>query len=76
MTTTVCGVVREGRVIPNSPLPEGAHAEIRLADPPASVPEELKAEIEAWGRASGTASDLVERLAHRLDRPTHPMTFR
>jgi hypothetical protein len=76
MTTTVWGVVREGRVIPNSPLPEGAHVEIRLADPPASVPEELQAEIEAWGRASDKALDLVERLAHRLDRPTHPMTFR
>jgi hypothetical protein len=76
MTTTVWGVVREGRVIPNSPLPEGAHAEIRLADPPASVPEELKAEIEAWGRASDKALDLVERLVHRLNRPTRPMTFR
>ena len=40
MTTTVRGVVREGLVVPNSPLPEGAHVEIRLANPPADLPSE------------------------------------
>jgi hypothetical protein len=47
MTTTVWGVVREGRVVPSSPLPEGAHVEIRLADPPANAPDDLQAEFEA-----------------------------
>ncbi len=63
MVTTVWGVVREGRVVPSSPLPEGAHVEIRLADPPADVSEDLQAELDAWGRASARALDLVERLA-------------
>jgi hypothetical protein len=63
MTTTVWGVVRKGRVIPGSLLPEGADVEIRIADPPAGVPEELQAEFDAWGRASDKALDLVERLA-------------
>ena len=63
MTTTDWGVVREGRVIPSSPLPEGAHVEIRLADPPAGVPEELQSEFDAWGRASDKALDMIERLA-------------
>jgi hypothetical protein len=63
MKTTVWGVVREGRVVPSSPLPEGAHVEIRLAEPPAQVSEDLQAEFEAWGRASDNAMDLIERLA-------------
>jgi hypothetical protein len=49
--------------VPSSPLPEAAHVEIRLAEPPAEVPEELRAEFEAWGRASDKALDLIERLA-------------
>lgn len=49
--------------MPSSPLPEGAHVEIRLAEPPADVPEELRDEFEAWGRASDDALELVERLA-------------
>jgi hypothetical protein len=65
MATTVWGVVKEGRVVPSSPLPEGAHVEIRLADPPAEVPEDLRAEFEAWDRAGANANalELVERLA-------------
>jgi hypothetical protein len=63
MTTTVWGGVREGRVVPSSPLPEGAHVEIRLADPPSQLPEDLQAEFEAWHQASDRALDLVERLA-------------
>jgi hypothetical protein len=63
MATTIWGVVKEGRVVPSSPLPEGAHVEIRLADPPPDVPEDLRAEFEAWDRAGANALELVERLA-------------
>ena len=63
MATTVWGVVKEGRVVPSSPLPEGAHVEIRIADPPADVPDDLRAEFEAWDRAGAAALELVERLA-------------
>ena len=45
------------------PMPEGAHVEIRLEDPPADVPEDLKVEFEAWDRAGANALELVERLA-------------
>ena len=60
---TVWGVVKEGVVVPEAPLPEGARVEIRLPDPPPGLPPELKAELEAWDRASANALDLVERLA-------------
>jgi hypothetical protein len=63
MATTIGGVVKEGRVVPDSPLPEGARVEIVLRDQPPGVPPELQAEFDAWDRASAEALDLVERLA-------------
>jgi hypothetical protein len=63
MATTVWGVVEEGRVVPSSPLAEGAHVEIRIADPLTDVAEDLQAEFEACDRAGAKALDLVERLA-------------
>jgi hypothetical protein len=55
----VQGVVRDGRVIPDAPLPEGARVEVRLVGPP-DVPPELQAEFDAWGRASDRALAQVE----------------
>ena len=63
MEMTVWGVVKEGCVVPSSPLPEGAHVEIRVADPPDGVTEDLRAEFEAWDRAGANALELVEHLA-------------
>jgi hypothetical protein len=63
VATTVGGVVKEGRVVPDSPLPEGARVEIVLPDGPPVIPPDLKAEFDAWDRASAEALDLVERLA-------------
>jgi hypothetical protein len=56
----VQGVVRDGRVIPDTPLPEGARVEVRLVGPPPEVSPELQAEFEAWGRASDRALRLVD----------------
>jgi hypothetical protein len=63
MATFVWGVVKDGRVVPSSPLPEGAQVEIRLSDPSWDVPEDLRAEFEAWDRASAGSLELVERPA-------------
>jgi hypothetical protein len=59
MATTVWGVVEGGRVVPSSALPEGARVAITLADRP-DAPDELRAEFEAWDRASDDALNLVE----------------
>jgi hypothetical protein len=56
----VRGVVREGRVVPDSPLPEGVRVEVRLVGPPPEVPADLLAEFEAWGRASDRALELAD----------------
>ena len=68
MAVTIRGTVREGLVVPDSPLPEGARVEIVMPDSPSDIPPELQAEFEAWDRASAEALDLVERLA-REDKP-------
>jgi len=61
MPLTVFGVVREGRVVPDSPLPEGARVEVRLAEPTA-MPAELQVEFAAWNQASDRALTLVDEL--------------
>ena len=38
MSVTVAGIVKNGVVVPNVPLPEGAQVEIRLNDGSAEVP--------------------------------------
>jgi hypothetical protein len=62
MATPVWGIVRQGLIVPSSPLPEGMRVEIRPADPPRDVSPELQAEFEAWDRASADSLELVERL--------------
>ena len=63
MDLVVQGVVRDGHVVPDTPLPEGARVEVRLVGPPPDVPPELQAEFEAWGRASDRALELIEGSA-------------
>ena len=63
MDTTVWGVVKNGLIVPSSPLPEGSRVEIRLCQGPPEVPKELQEELAAWQQGSAEALALVERLA-------------
>jgi hypothetical protein len=63
MSDTVAGFVKNGVVVPNTPLPEGALVEVRVIHGPIAVPPGLQEECDAWDRASAAALDLVERLA-------------
>ncbi len=63
MSTIVSGVVRDGLVVPSTPLPEGARVEILVDEARLDIPEALQAEFEAWDRSSADALTLVERLA-------------
>ena len=60
MDVIVPGVVRDGRVVPDTPRPEGARVEVRLVCPPPAVSPNLQAEFEAWARASDRALDLID----------------
>ena len=59
MQAVVQGTVKDGVIVPEGPLPEGARVEIRLL--PLEMPPEWQEEFEAWNRASDKALDLVER---------------
>ena len=63
MSMFVAGFVKNGVVVPNVPLPEGALVEVHVIRGPIEVPPELQEELDAWNRASAEALELVERLA-------------
>ncbi len=63
MSIVVAGFVKNGVVVPNAPLPEGAFVEVHVVSGPIEVPPELQEEFDAWDRASAESLDLVERLA-------------
>lgn len=63
MSIIVVGFVKNGVVVPNAPLPEGAFVEVHVINGPIEVPPELQAELDAWELAGAGALELVERLA-------------
>src|SRR2546423_1593583 len=67
MSVIVAGVVKNGVVVPNAPLPEGAFVEVHVIHGPIEVPPELQEEFDAWDHASANALALVERLARDGD---------
>ena len=62
MAVTVGGFVKNGVVVPNAPLPEGAQVQIRLNDRAASVPAKRKDELAGDGPAFGTRLSMLEFL--------------
>ena len=63
MSLTVSGFVKNGVVVPNAPLPEGAFVEVHVVSEAIDVPPELQAELKAWQQAGAEALEVVERLA-------------
>ena len=67
MSTTITGIVTNGVVVPNSPLPEGAHVEIHLKVSRPEVSPELLEEFDGWERAGAGTIEMVERLAEEME---------
>lgn len=63
MSMIIAGFVKNGVVVPNLPLPEGAFVEVHVLQGPIEVPAEIQAELEAWQLAGAQALERVERLA-------------
>lgn len=61
--STITGIVTNGVIVPNVPLPEGAKVEIQLQSSRPEVPPELQEEFDAWDRVSAGTIEMVERLA-------------
>jgi hypothetical protein len=62
MPMIVAGFVKNGVVVPNMPLPEGAFVEVHVIGGPIEVPPELQEELDAWHLASADAMAVIERL--------------
>lgn len=60
MSTTITRIITNGVVVPNSPLPEGAHVDIHL-HLRHEVPAELQEEFDGWERAGAGTIEMVER---------------
>jgi hypothetical protein len=60
------GVVKNGVIVPNIPLPEGAWVEIQVQGVSRQFTPEEQAEFDAWSQASNNALELVERLAAEM----------
>jgi len=56
MSLTVAGYVKNGVVVPNAPLPEGAFVEVRVLSGPSEVPP--KVPLESAPAASLTPAEL------------------
>ena len=67
MSTTITGVVTNGVVVPNSPLPEGARVEIHLQPVRSAMPPELQEEFDCWERAGAGTVELIEHLADEIE---------
>jgi hypothetical protein len=68
MVTMTWGVVKDGVVVPDSLVPEGAWVQIWLTDIPTEFPPDLQAEFEAWNKLSAKALETVEQLAQEMER--------
>ena len=63
MATTIAGIVRDGKVIPDTPLPEGLSVHILLPEKFDADEAELRAEMAAWRAGSAKALARVEEIA-------------
>lgn len=67
MGTITLGVVKNGVIVPNIPLPERAWCRIEVQGVPLEVPPELQEELDAWRQAAAHSFELVERLAQEME---------
>lgn len=67
MPAVIWGVVHDGKIVPQAPLPEGLHVQITVPEDPV-IPEELQADLDAWSRGNAGALARVEELAEEMAR--------
>lgn len=66
------GVVKDGVIVPSSPLPEGAEVEIRLAETQTVIVEmnaNAQTEFEAWQQANAEALGSVGKAVETEQPP-------
>jgi hypothetical protein len=63
MAAMVPGIVKDGNVVPQTPLPNGLNVQILLPDDLDAEEAELRAEMAAWRAGNAKAFEKVEQLA-------------
>jgi hypothetical protein len=67
MSHTLWGVVQDGKIIPQTPLPDGLQVQITVPEENL-IPEEHQAEFAAWSQGNAEALAMVEQLAEEMGR--------
>ena len=67
--TTIQGTVKDGRIDPDTPLPEGARVEIRVVQVTMDdLDPELREELLGWQILGAQAWELVDRMVDEDER--------
>ena len=67
MATIILGVVREGKIVPETTRLEGLRVQISVPEE-VVIPEELQSDLEAWSQGNADALAMVEQLAEEMGR--------
>ncbi len=67
MSIVTMGMVKNGVVVPNVPLPEGACVEIHVHENSVEITPELQEEFDAWERTGAGTVEMIERLAEEME---------
>jgi hypothetical protein len=63
MSTMIPGVVHDGKVVPETPLPDGLNVQIVVPEYADTEEMELQEEMAAWRAGTARALERVEELA-------------
>ena len=65
MDTVILGVVRDGKIVPQTSLPEGLQVQITV---PVElvIPDELQHDLDACSRGNADALAMIEQLAEEI----------
>ena len=62
MVAVMRGIVKDGKVIPERPLPEGRTVAIGLLEDDVALPDDMQRDLEAWSRGGVDALLAFEQL--------------
>jgi hypothetical protein len=66
------GIVKDGRIEPDEPLPDGAVVEIRVVAGPGEFTPDEREEFEAWQQLSARAWENLERTMEEEEKTDAP----